>query len=319
MFKHLVNKNIDSFLNSRFKNNGKKVTVNDDTFFIFTTDPHKYLQNRNVEKIYRFYNNNCPLLMKCLVHIEDTNINCQTMDRIMNGSISFGQKNIDKTKTYFLLLVNFSNDNNLSYTPISTTQHLKIDYAENCTNILYLCADDNTFQKNNARRTNILQKIYEYSITYTHGDKIKDIQIFYIGKNLDNATKYIENQSVHNEMVQIYHIPIKKSNIEDLKFKELPEIDIVVNEFCPYGILLEYLDEILEKVKQGGIFFNKASLEYMLNLYNNGKSDQNKLRLSTKLTSEKTVSIPDYNSRVSLPTSISPVERDWYVYRKEQP
>ena len=120
-------------------------------------------------------------------------------------------------------------------------------------------------------------------------------------------------------MVQIYHIPIKKSNIEDLKFKELPEIDIVVNEFCPYGILLEYLDEILEKVKQGGIFFNKASLEYMLNLYNNGKSDQNKLRLSTKLTSEKTVSIPDYNSRVSLPTSISPVERDWYVYRKEQP
>ena len=311
MLKYIVKKKIESFLNSRFENNGKKVTVNDDTFFIFTTDPPKYLQNNNVEKIYRFYNDNCPLFMKRLAKTENEILNCRTMDKIMNFPIGVGQKNIDKNKTYFLLLGNFSNDNNLSYTPISTTQHLKIDYAENCTNILYLCADDNTFQKNNARRTNILQKIYEYSITYTHGDKIKDIQIFYIGKNLDNATKYIENQSVHNKTVQIHHIPIKKSNIEDLKFKELPEIDIVVNEFCPYGILLEYLDEILEKVKQGGIFFNNASLEYMLNLYNDGKSDQNKLRLSTKLTSEKTVSIPK--------SSISPAERDWSVYRKEQP
>ena len=316
MLKYPVKKNIELFLNSRFENNGKKVTVNDNTFFIFTTDPHKYLQNHNVEKIYRFYNDNCPLLMKCLVHIEDTNINCQTMDRIMNGSISFGQKNIDKTKTYFLLLVNFPNDKNLLSTPISETQHLKIDYAENCTNILYLCATDNTFRKNNARRTNILQKSYEYSITYTHGDKIKDIQIFYIGKNLDNATKYIENQSVHNEMVQIYHIPIKKSNIENLSIIELPEIDIVVNEFCPLGVLLEHLDDILEKVKQGGNFFNVVSLENMLIRY---KGDQNKLRLSTKLTFEKIIIIPSYDRFVSLPTSISPAERDWYVYRKEQP
>ena len=79
MLKYLVKKKIESFLNSRFQNNGKKATVNDDTFFIFTTDPQKYSQINKVEKIYCFNNKNCPFFMKRLVKNLDGYINLHYM------------------------------------------------------------------------------------------------------------------------------------------------------------------------------------------------------------------------------------------------
>ena len=250
MLKYLVKKNIESFLNSRFQNNGKNATVNDDTFFIFTTDPQKYSQINKVEKIYRFNNKNCPFFMKRLVKNLDGYINLRYMFHNIVSHMFYPKSDSiqNDSTTYYLMVLQGNNQN--------------IHHVKKCINVLILCADDASFRRKKSK--DIIK-----SYLLKENNDVEHINMFYTGLSLSKNTNY--NEYVHldnHKTVEIHHIvlPRKFRNLNFISKNKYDEInfDIVINEYCPFFVLLDYLDEIMDnQMKPNGILINPYGWDHM--------------------------------------------------------
>lgn len=82
MLKNIEQKIIENFLNSQFINNSPKANVDDETCFVFTTDPQQFLLKNEVQKIYQF-NENCPRLIRRFGEHKNHIITSEQMFNIM--------------------------------------------------------------------------------------------------------------------------------------------------------------------------------------------------------------------------------------------
>lgn len=303
MLKYLVKKKIESFLNSRFQNNGKKATVNDDTFFIFTTDPQKYSQINKVEKIYCFNNKNCPFFMKRLVKNLDGYINLHYMFHNILFHMSYPKSESiqNDSTTYYLMVLQGNNQN--------------IDHLNKCINVLILCTDDASFRR---KKSKDVIKTY---LSKENND-VEHINMFYTGLSLSDTMNY--NEYIHlnnNKRVEMHYInlPKKFRNLDfmsnniynnDIKF------DIVINEYCPFSVLLDYLDKILDnndKFSQNGILINPYSWE-------KAKASKNFPGISEKNFYKNWKDIDAFNTENVGWTSYKKREKGnilWRVYQKK--